>query len=138
MSGLSLDRFHFDTTPEGNPARDAFCSWTGVGVVPGGVSVDLVTDNDVVVAGHHLPVAGRVAVAGANVLLAHVSKREVLIAFDNDCVRAFRQNSVVPGCSIALGYGFFGRLWGYSTYECHAPNIRQRPDAQCDAAHISR
>src|SRR5713101_645215 len=109
--------------PEGHPARDAFCGWAGVGVVPGGVSVDLVTDNDVVVAGHPLPVAGRVAVAGANVLLAHVSKREVLIAFDNDCVRAFRQNSVVPGCSIALGYGFFGWWCGDSTQEFHAPNV---------------
>src|SRR5713226_5892814 len=121
--------------PEGNPARDAFRGWTGVGVVPDGVSVDLVTDNDVVVAGHPLPVAGRVVVAGANVLLAHVSKREVLIALDNDCVRAFRQNSVVPGCSIALAYGFFGRWWGNSAQEFHAHNVRQRPDAQCDAAH---
>ena len=95
--------------PEGNPARDWFCGWAGVGVVPGGVSVDLVIDNDVVVAGHPLPLAGRVAVAGANVLLAHVSKREVLIALDNDCVCAFRQNSVVPGCLIAPGFGFFGR-----------------------------
>src|SRR5260370_15397837 len=123
--------------PEGNPARDAFRGWAGVGVVPRGVSVDLVTDNDVVVAGQPLPVAGRVAAAGANVLLAHVSKREVLIALDNDGVRAFRQHSVVPGCSIALGYGFFGRWCGDSTQEFHAPNVRQRPEAQCDAAHIS-
>src|SRR5260370_26124206 len=95
--------------PEGHPARDAFCGWAGVGVVPGGVSVDLVTDNDVVVAGHPLPVAGRVAVAGANVLLADVAKRGVLISLDDDCVRPFRQHSVVPGCSIALCYGLFGR-----------------------------
>src|SRR5260370_3281082 len=123
--------------PEGNPAGDAFGGWAGVGVVPGGVSVDLVADNDVVVAGHPLPMAGSVAVAWANVFLPHVSKREVLIALDNDCVRAFRQHSVVPGCSIALGYGFFGRWWGDSTQEFHAPNVRQGPEAQCDTAHTS-
>src|SRR5260370_5008334 len=95
--------------PEGNPARDAVCGGAGVRVVPGGVLVDLVSDNDVVVAGHPLPVAGRVAVAGAKVILANVNKREVLIALDDDCVRAFRQHSVLPGCSIAPGYGFFGR-----------------------------
>src|SRR5260370_22595175 len=111
--------------PEGGPARDAFCRWAGVGVVPGGVSVDLVTDNDVVVAGHPLPVAGRVAIAGANVLLADVVKREVLIALDNDSGRAVRQNSVVPGCSITLDYGLFGRCRGDSTQEFHAPNVRQ-------------
>ncbi len=77
------------------------------------------------------------AVAGANVLLADVAKREVLIALDNDCVRAVRQNGVVPGCSITLDYGLFGRCSGDSTQEFHAPNVRQRPGAQCDAAHIS-
>src|SRR5260370_39342415 len=95
--------------PEGNPARDAFCGGAGVGVVPGCVLVDLVTDNDVVVAGHPLPVAGRVGVAGAKGILANVNEREVLIALDDDCVRAFRPHSVVPGCSITLGFGFFWR-----------------------------
>src|SRR5260370_16103684 len=101
--------------PEGNPARDAFRGWAGVGVVPCGVSVDLVADNDVVVAGHPLPMAGSVAVAWANVFLPHVSKRGVLIALDNDCVRAFRQHSVAPRFSVSLCYGFFRRWCGDST-----------------------
>src|SRR5260370_19420423 len=106
---LSLDRLDFDGTPERNPAPDPLRGWTRFLVEPGGVSVDLVTDNDVVVAGKSLPVAGRVAVTAAQVLLAHVSQRKVLISLHDNCIGALCQDNVVPACSVALGHGRFGR-----------------------------
>src|SRR5260370_8663527 len=106
---LSLDWLEFGAMPERNPAPDPLRGWTRFLVEPGGVSVDLVTDNDVVVAGKSLPVAGRVAVTAAQVLLAHVSQRKVLIALHDNRICALRQDSVVPGCTVALGHGLFGR-----------------------------
>src|SRR5260370_40527377 len=105
---LSLDRFDFDDMPERNPAPDPLRGWTRFLVDPGGVSVDLVTDNDVVVAGKSLPMAGRVAVTAAQVLVAHVSQRKVLIALHDHCICALRQDGVVPSCSVALCHGLFG------------------------------
>src|SRR5260370_20238880 len=97
--------------PESHAAPDPLRGSTRFLVEPGGVSVDLVTDNDVVVAGKSLPMAGRVAVTAAQVLLAHVSQRKVLIALHDHCICALRQGGVGPGCSVAPCDRLFGRGW---------------------------
>src|SRR5690348_4488117 len=108
MSRLSLDRLNFDTMPEGNSALDAVGRRTRVRVVPGGVSVHPVTNDHVVVAGYTLPVASRVTVTWAQVLLTHVTEGEVLIALDDDCVGAVGDDSAVPGRTVALRCGLLG------------------------------
>src|SRR5258708_37731626 len=106
MNRLSLDCFHCfhcDAVPERNPAPDTLRRWTWVGVVPSRIAIDLFPRNHVVVGGRAFPWTGRESVAGPKVLLVHVSKREVLIALNDNCLRALREDHVVPGCAIALG-----------------------------------
>src|SRR5439155_337972 len=75
----------------------------GLWVVPGGVAIDGVADDHVVVAGDTLPVTGGVRLARPQVLAPNVIDRKVLVALDNGRVRALRNDSAVPRGAISLG-----------------------------------
>src|SRR5260370_6884994 len=88
--------------PEGHTVLDPGRRGAGIGVIPGGVSIHLVADDQVAVARHSLPVARRVGRAGSEILPAHVGDRKAVIAFDADGATALRDDRPIPDPLITL------------------------------------
>ncbi len=72
------------------------CCPAGIGVVPGGVAVDLAIRANVVIAGPALPRAGAGGGAGGEVLAVQRLQREVVVALHLDGVAAFGEHGPVP------------------------------------------
>src|SRR5213594_1551363 len=90
--------------PEGNPGLDVGCGRTGIGVVPRRVAVDVVTHHHVVIARNPLPVASRVARAGAKILQADIAEWEIVVALDDNRAPALRQDCPIPGGPVTLAW----------------------------------
>jgi len=82
--------------PKRHPAFDIGSSVFGLGVVPGGVRVDVAMDVDGVVAGLALPGATGLVVAKADVFTLERGLGEVVVAFDHDGVVALGDDGVFP------------------------------------------
>src|SRR5215471_453718 len=87
---------HLNAFPESDVILDLFGGLTWLSVVPHRVMINLIVDDDVVVAGFAFPMACGVRFAWAQVLAVHRCGREVMVAFYNDCLIAFGQNGAVP------------------------------------------
>ena len=69
----------------------------GIGIVPGGILVDLPIDDNVVVARFAFPWASGKRCALLKIFSLDRLRREIVVAFDDYRIGALRQNSVVPG-----------------------------------------
>lgn len=78
-------------------AAGSFGSGFRLGIIPGCVSVPLVLDFDVVVAGLAFPPAGGVGGAVAEIFAAEAAGGEVMVAFDDDGIVALGEGDIVPG-----------------------------------------
>src|SRR5688572_21893383 len=123
-----------DALPEGDPAGDLLRGVLGLGVVPGGVAVDLAVDLDGEVGRRALPGADAVVVRRAQDVVAHRLAREVRVAFHDDDVVGLREDGAVPGCSghVPLNSGRRSahsgyQRSGYISLDCAVRHARQCP-----------
>ena len=78
--------FHFDTLPERNSALDLRGLRLRIRIIPRGVRVRLAVHGQAVVTGRAFPAAHRVRGAGLEIVALDAVRREVVVAFDNDCL----------------------------------------------------
>jgi hypothetical protein len=122
-----------DAAPERDVAGDVGGGRAGVGIVPGGVAVDLVADPDRVVVGLALPEARGAGVAGHQVLLPDRIWREVAVTLDHDRPVALRYHRSVPDRAHrspgrGLGVTVAAHQPLADSFECHVIDRIERRD----------
>src|SRR6266850_5482988 len=92
-SGLFAD---FDAAPKSDVALDRIGGFLGLGIVPGGVLIRLLTDLNVVITCQPFPRAGRVGIARSEEFFFDRVGGKIMIALDDDGAIGFRQNRILP------------------------------------------
>src|SRR6478735_6925486 len=82
-----LSGFYGNAFPERYASRDIARSILRLGVIPGGITIDLVVDDDVVITGRAFPAAHGVRIARLQVLAPDRISRKINVALDDlDCL----------------------------------------------------
>ncbi len=85
--------------PEGNAILDLGSGRFWIGIVPGGVAVYLAVNYDIVVTRLALPGTDRMAGARLQIFVVDRIAREIVIAFNDNRVVAFRDYCIAPDSS---------------------------------------
>jgi len=97
-----IHRLHHHPSPERDPPSDLTSSWAGLGLVPGGIPVLLVTDDDGAVTRGAVPRAAGVLGAVAQVLAVDGVEREGVVPPRRSQCRRSDEQRAVPGGSVRL------------------------------------
>ena len=89
---------YLDASPKSDMVLDLPCCFTWIRVVPGGILIDLIAYDNIVVAGFALPMTGRVSAAVSKVFRSDGAYWKVVVPFDNNCFLTLRQSCAVPYC----------------------------------------